>query len=110
MGGILHDLTLSRLACRAVVGSANNVLARSAHGRVLAERGIIFAPDMITSSGAVIRGALFMLEGRRETPEAIGERIAGNLRQILDRSSEEGVPPEEVAHVFADQRLAERRK
>jgi leucine dehydrogenase len=110
MGGILHDLTLSRLACRAVVGSANNVLARSAHGRVLAERGIIFAPDMITSSGAVIRGALFMLEGRRETPEAIGERIAGNLSQILDQSSEEGVPPEEVALVIADQRLAERRK
>ncbi|MBJ03064.1 MAG: leucine dehydrogenase [Planctomycetes bacterium] len=109
MGGILHDLTVSRLGCRAVVGSANNILARSKHGRTLAERGILFAPDMLTTAGAVIRGALFMLEDRREEPEAIGERIAANLRQVLDLSAAEGVPPEEVAILLADQRLAERR-
>lgn len=109
MGGILHDLTVSRLACRAVVGSANNILARSEHGRVLAERGILFAPDMMTTSGAVIRGALFMLEGRREAPAAIGERIAANLSDVLDLSAEQGVPPEDVAILMADQRLAARR-
>ena len=38
MGGILHDITISRLDTRVVCGASNNPLARSVHGLRLHER------------------------------------------------------------------------
>jgi len=105
MGGILHDLSIERLRCRVVAGGANNVLARSVHGDRLHERGILFAPDIVITSGALIRGALFQLEGRREPPEAIGGRIADCLAGILERAREERRPTARVALDEADERL-----
>lgn len=97
LGGILHDLTITRLRCRIVAGGANNVLARALHGDRLHEQGILFAPDFVINSGALIRGALFHLDGHREPIEAIGQRIGTTLAGILARSSERGVPPARLA-------------
>ncbi|MBK7645237.1 MAG: leucine dehydrogenase [Planctomycetes bacterium] len=106
LGGILHDLTLTRLRCRIVAGGANNVLVRSLHGERLHERGVLYAPDFAINSGALIRGALFHLEGRRESVEAIGARIEAALEGILARSREEGLAPVRVAVDEAAARIA----
>jgi len=105
LGGILHDLSIARLRCRIVAGGANNVLARSAHGDRLHERGILYAPDIVITSGALIRGALFHLEGRREPVDAIGERIGCVLSAIFERAREEGRPTSRVARDEAEERL-----
>jgi leucine dehydrogenase len=105
LGGILHDLSIARLRCRIVAGGANNVLARSAHGDRLHARGILYAPDIAITAGALIRGALFHLEGRREAVAAIGQRIGGVLAGILDRAREEERPTSRVARDLADERL-----
>jgi leucine dehydrogenase len=109
LGGILHDLTIARLRCRVVAGGANNVLARSAHGERLHERGILFAPDFVLNAGALVRGALFHLEGRREPIEAIGRRIGATAARLLERARDEGVSPARVAIDEAEDRLAARR-
>lgn len=105
LGGVLHDLSIARLRCRIVAGGANNLLARSAHGNRLHERGILYAPDIVITAGALIRGALFHLEGRREPVAAIGERIGGVLAAILECAREEGRPTSRVARDEADERL-----
>ncbi len=105
LGGILHDLTLTRLRCRVVAGGANNVLARTLHGERLHERGILYAPDFVINSGALIRGALFHLEGRREPVEAIGARIGGVLDEILARARAESLAPVRVAVDTASERI-----
>ena len=105
LGGILHDLSISRLRCRIVAGGANNVLARSAHGDRLHDRGILYAPDIVITAGALIRGAVFHLEGRREPVRDIGERIGRVLAGILDRAREERRPTARVARDEADERL-----
>lgn len=106
LGGILHDLTLTRLRCRIVAGGANNVLARSGHADQLHERGILYAPDFVINSGALVRGVLFHLHARREPIDAIGERIAGVLSELLDRARAEGRSPATVALEEAETRIA----
>jgi leucine dehydrogenase len=105
LGGLLHDLTVQRLRCRAVVGAANNVLARPLVGDRLHERGILYAPDFIVNAGALVRGTLFHLEGRREDVAAIGARIEGVLEALLARAALDGSPPARVAATLADDRI-----
>ena len=106
LGGILHDLTVQRLRCRAVVGAANNVLARPLIGDRLHERGILYAPDFLVNAGALVRGTVFHLEGRREPVDAIGERIEGVLEGVLTRAGHLSAPPARVAAEEADERIA----
>ncbi len=107
LGGILHDLTLTRLRCRIVAGGANNVLARAGHADQLHQRGILYAPDFVINSGALVRGVLFHLHSRREPVHAIGERIAGVLSELLDKARAEGRSPATVALEEAETRIAQ---
>ncbi|MFT7680350.1 MAG: glutamate dehydrogenase/leucine dehydrogenase, partial [Planctomycetota bacterium] len=110
LGGILHDLSVERLACRAVVGGANNLLASALHGERLHERGILYIPDFVANAGALIRGTLFHLEGERITPKEIGERIACTVAQVLEETRASGHSPARVAVDLADARLAAQRE
>ena len=105
LGGILHDLTLGRLRCRAVVGAANNVLARSRHGQLLHERGILYVPDILASAGAIIRGARFHLEGERVPTEEIGRGVGDNVGAVLAQAAREGEAPSKVAVREAEKRV-----
>lgn len=109
LGGILHDLSVERLRCRAVVGGANNVLARSLHGDRLHERGILYVPDFLANAGALIRGTLFHLEGIRVAPEDIGLRVANAVRDVLIQARNTSRAPARVAAEMAEDRLEVRR-
>ncbi|MDA0946925.1 MAG: leucine dehydrogenase [Planctomycetota bacterium] len=109
MGGILHDLTIERLRCRIVAGAANNQLSRSHHGEQLHERGVLFVPDFALNTGALVRGAMFHLEGRREPVPVVGARVRSCVEDILARALSEGRPTSVVGVQLADERLAARR-
>jgi leucine dehydrogenase len=109
LGGILHDLTVLRLACRIVAGGANNVLAKPIHGDALHRRGILYAPDFVINGGAVIRGSKFHLEGVREPLAAIGARIGMALTELLEAARDEGRPPARHAVDEAEARIRTRR-
>lgn len=110
LGGILHDLSIARLQCRVVAGGANNVLARSHHAERLHEMGILYAPDFVLNSGALIRGALFHLEGREEPVAAIGTRIARTTAGILERARARAIAPATLAAEEAEDVISERRR
>ncbi len=110
LGGILHDLSIPRLRCQVVAGAANNVLTKPIHGDLLHGRGILYAPDFVINSGALVRGATFHLEGHRESVEAIGARIGGTLDRILDAAREEQRPPARYAFDEAEQLIAKGRE
>jgi leucine dehydrogenase len=108
LGGILHDITLARLRCRVIAGAANNVLARLDSGDHLHERGILYVPDILVSSGALLRGAVFHLEGTRVPVEVIGKRIGHAVREILEVAGEVGDAPVRVAMREAERRVRAR--
>ena len=105
LGGILHDLTLTRLRCRIVAGGANNVLARALHGDRLHERGILYVPDFVINAGALIRGATFHLQNKREAVATIELRVGASVARVLRMSVEENMPPARVAVREAERRL-----
>jgi leucine dehydrogenase len=109
MGGGLHDLSLPRLRARVVCGGANNVLSRTLHADALYDRGLLYVPDFAVNSGALIRGALFHLEGRRVPVLEIEERIHGLASELLSRAAEQDEPPLRLALVEARSRLEARR-
>jgi leucine dehydrogenase len=109
LGGILHDVTITRLKTRIVAGGANNVIVRSEHGERLHELGILYAPDFVINSGALIRGTHFHLEGRRVPVDEIGSRVARTLTRILERAKAEHESPATVAVREADRRIASSR-
>jgi glutamate dehydrogenase/leucine dehydrogenase len=108
MGGILHDLSVQRLASRVVCGAANNQLARYQHGERLHERGIVYVPDFAVNSGGLVAGSTFHLEGRAPALSVIEGRIGGIAADLLERSRAESQSPSRIAHRIALQKLAER--
>jgi leucine dehydrogenase len=108
-GHVLDAATIAGLRCRAVCGSANNQLATPADAGRLHARGIVHAPDVVVSAGAVIEGVLTVLEGRDATVRArVRETIAaieGTLSAVLDEAARRDVPPTATARARAQQLL-----
>lgn len=105
LGGAVHDVSIERLRCRVIAGGANNVLARRAHGDALHDRDILYAPDFVINSGALIRGSLFHMTGERESLENIGARVGRTLREVFEQSKTLEESPEKVAVRIADERI-----
>jgi valine dehydrogenase (NAD+) len=104
LGGSLTDDVVATLSAAIVCGAANNQLAHPGVDKVLAERGILYAPDYCVNSGGVIQVA-DELEGfdfERAKQRASG--IFETTRTVLEIARSEDVP----TSVAAD-RLAERR-
>ncbi|MEU0206364.1 hypothetical protein [Streptomyces canus] len=63
------------LRCAAVAGPADNQLDEPAPARLLAARGILWAPDVVVSAGGVIHAT--GVEPRRESEDQLTERLSG---------------------------------
>lgn len=107
LGAILDDAGIARLDCAIVAGGANNQLARGHHGAMLADRGILYAPDYVINAGGIISVTLEYLSRRDGAPcdvNQVNERIAqipGRLEQIWQESDASGVSPDQVADRMA---------
>ena len=108
LGAILDEEGIARLDCKIVAGGANNQLARAEHGPMLAERGILYAPDYVINAGGIISVTLeYLCRCQGGEPCDINEvrkRIAlipGRLEQIWRESEETGLSPDQVADRMA---------
>lgn len=108
-GHVLDAATIAELRCRAVCGSANNQLATPEDALRLHARGILHAPDVVVSAGAVIEGVLTVQQGRDASVRArVRETIAaieGTLGAVLDAAARTGQPPTAIARARAQRRL-----
>ena len=57
LGGALNDDTVPALRAKVVAGAANNQLAHPGIEKLLADRGILYAPDYVVNAGGVIQVA-----------------------------------------------------
>ena len=88
LGAILNDEGIARLDCAIVAGGANNQLARPEHGKVLAGRGILYAPDYVINAGGIISVALEYLARR--------DGVAGDLNDVRTRIAQIPVRLEQI--------------
>ena len=107
LGAILDEDGIARLDCPIVAGGANNQLAQAGHGRLLAERGILYAPDYVINAGGIISVALEYLARTDNQACDINEvrkrlaQIPDRLRAIWEESDRTGESSDQVADRMA---------
>ena len=107
LGAILDEAGIGSLDCSIVAGGANNQLARAEHGPMLAQRGILYAPDYVINAGGIISVTLEYLCRTKGAPCDINEvrtriaQIPSRLEQIWQTSDATGVSPDQVADRMA---------
>ncbi|WP_052127150.1 Leu/Phe/Val dehydrogenase [Pontibacillus litoralis] len=109
-GGIINDDTIERINVRGVVGSANNQLQESYHGKVLQQKGILYAPDYIVNGGGLIQVADELYEPNKERVLAKTKAIYDSLLKIYQQAEANGQCTSEAANVFCEERMQSRRK
>jgi leucine dehydrogenase len=107
LGGVINSDTIPKLKCEIVSGPANNQLGdEERDSRLLAERGILYAPDYVINSGGLINVAS-ELEGYSQ-PRAMkqAENIYNTVKKILLKAQELGITTNEAANHIVEERLA----
>ncbi len=98
LGSTLNTENINRLKCVIVNGAANNQLEdEKLHGKMLAERGIVYSPDFLINAGGVINVYQEILGYDRAKSLAKVETIYDTLSQIFKQSSDEGVTTHQTA-------------
>ncbi|MDP1736278.1 MAG: Glu/Leu/Phe/Val dehydrogenase [Caulobacter sp.] len=112
LGGAVNADSLARLTGRVVAGGANNQLATPQIGRLLFDKGMLYAPDYVINGGGIINVAAEIAAIEAGTAfdpdwvEARLDRLMITLGEVLDRSLAEKRPTHEVADEMAKARIA----
>jgi valine dehydrogenase (NAD+) len=107
LGGAVDDDTVKTLTAKIVCGGANNQLAHPGVEKMLADLGIVYAPDYLVNAGGVIQVADELHGFSFDRAKARAEQILGTTRQILSMADADGVPPAVAADRLAERRMAE---
>lgn len=105
LGAVLDATTIPRLRCAAVCGSANNQLAEPEDARRLADRGILYAPDYVVSSGGIINIAEELVGYDRTRATARLAAIGATTSEVLADADRLGITTVEAADRLAERRL-----
>ena len=108
VGGIINRGTIPRFNCKAIVGGANNQLARPQDAVSLRDRGILYAPDFIANCGGAI--AITEIEAAgwtaKKAADSIKSAVQENLAQIYELSAEQDISTDQAARLLAELRLS----
>lgn len=105
LGGILNDTTIAELQTTVVAGGANNQLAHTYHGKMLHDKGILYATDYVINSGGLIFAASYYLEKSIGKAEEKIRSIYDSLLTIFERSKAENRSTGDIADMLAQEKL-----
>ncbi|QXV65080.1 Glu/Leu/Phe/Val dehydrogenase [Mucilaginibacter achroorhodeus] len=111
LGATINTQTISKLKVGIIAGSANNQLQdEDEHGKMLLDKGILFAPDYVINAGGIIN-CYSELQGfsKRRTMQ-LTENIYEATRNVLKLSKAENISTIEAANKIAEKRIADIRK
>ena len=107
LGAVVNDTTVGEIRAVVVAGSANNQLAEARHGKLLAGRGILYAPDYIANAGGLIAVAADLED---EAEDWIWQKLRGlgpNLTRVFEQAEALGLPTAEAADRLAKELITE---
>ena len=105
VGGVITAGSSAGVRAWAVCGGANHICQDDAAHRALADRGVLFVPDLISSAGAVIEGIGRTVMGLDDRGPLL-EGLRYTARAVLEDAARDGQPP--IVHALrrAEKRLA----
>lgn len=106
LGGIINDDTIDQFKCDIIAGGANNVLdIEDRHGKLLVEKGILYAPDYVINAGGLINVA-GELEGYNEKRcHDKAAQIYDTILNILDYAAKHKIPTYQASNILAEERI-----
>ena len=107
LGGTLTDQVAGGLTARIVCGGANNQIAHPGVEKLLADRGVIYAPDYVVNAGGVIQVADELDGFNFDRARAATERIFATTAKVLSIADADGVPPSVAADRLAERRMSD---
>lgn len=106
LGADLNPVSIPELACAAIAGSANNQLLTTNDADLLAERGILYAPDFVVNAGGIINIAAEHGGYDVDRAASMVDAIFDNLSEIFHIADELELNTEQAAEKVADERIA----
>jgi leucine dehydrogenase len=97
LGAILTASSVAALQVKAVAGGANNQLATGPEGQMLADRGILYAPDYVINAGGIINVLRHIDNAGDDEINRRIDDIPARLSAIWQESDSSGMTPAQVA-------------
>jgi leucine dehydrogenase len=106
MGGVINDETIEKLSCSVIAGAANNQIGEERHGRVLEERGILYAPDFVINAGGLINVYVEMDGYNRDRALRMCDTIYDKLIEVFRIArSDDAMTTHDAAQLAARRRI-----
>jgi len=111
LGATINDNTIDLLNVDIIAGAANNQLADGEkHGKILQEKGIVYAPDFVINAGGIINVyAEIANYGKTEIMRKT-ENIYNTTLNILTTAEANGTTTHEASILIAQQKIDARKK
>lgn len=107
LGATVNDESLAKLKASVICGAANNQLAdEKLHGRIVMEKGIIYAPDFVVNAGGLINVYSEVAGFGTDYAMKLAENIYSTTASIFAMSKQENIPTYAAANKTAENRIA----
>ena len=111
LGATINDDTVYKLKASIVAGAANNQLANeNSHGKILQERGILYAPDFLINAGGIINVNAEIEHYDKAEAMRRTENIYNTTLEIFDYAVKNNVGTHLAALIIAQNRIDQRKK
>lgn len=111
LGATINDDTIDRIQADIIAGAANNQLAEeNKHGKILHERGIIYAPDFLINAGGIINVYAELENYDRQEIMRKTENIYNTTLEILDNAKVNNITTHTAALNIARERIETRKR
>lgn len=111
LGATINDDTIGRLKAKVIAGAANNQLAKEeVHGKMLQERGIVYAPDFLINAGGIINVYAEIVNYDKAEAMRRTENIYNTTLEIIHFAEANGITTQQAAMQIAQKRIDDRKK
>lgn len=111
LGATVNDDTVYKIKAKVIAGAANNQLANeSVHGKILQERGILYAPDFLINAGGIINVYGEIVKYGKDEAMKRTENIYNTTLDIFSLAEARGITTQQAAMAMAQQRIDDRKK
>jgi len=111
LGATINNETVYKIKCSIIAGAANNQLANeNIHGKILQERGIVYAPDFLINAGGIINVYAELENYDKKEIIRKTENIYNTTLEILAHADSNNITTNAAALTLAKSRIETRKR